>query len=83
MNHSYEQFVNTQNFVEFTKKLLDTDVTPYFPILYKMMMSMNDQNDFQNLLNLLKNIYETGFNRSVKAHQQSLQQMGLKAQIKN
>lgn len=83
MEHSYEQFVNTQNLLEFVKKLMDEDAAKYFPLIYKIMLSMTDQNDVTSLLNLLKTIYETGFNRSVKAHQQTLQQMGLKAQIKN
>ena len=83
MQHNYEQFVNTQNFVEFLKKLMDTDVSPYFPVIYKMMINMGDTNDYTTMLNILKNIYETGFNRSIKAHQKTLEQMGLKSNPKN
>jgi hypothetical protein len=44
---------------------------------------MSNENEIQGFVSLVAKIYEVGFNKSVEAHKESLERLGLIAKVKN
>lgn len=83
MEYNYINFVNSQQVLSYLEKILGDDLKVYYPILYKVVGNMSNENEIQGFVSLVAKIYEVGFNKSVEAHKESLQRLGLIANVKN
>jgi hypothetical protein len=83
MEYNYINFVNSQQVLSYIEKILGDDLKVYYPLLYKVIGNLNGENEIQAFISFVAKIYEVGFNKSVEAHKESLEKLGLVAKVKS
>ncbi len=83
MDSNYQSFINTQKIIDYLKKLLGDKTEVYYPVIYRMIVTIQTEKDIDLFVNFCAELYKSGFEKSVVEHALKLKELGLKSDIKN
>jgi hypothetical protein len=79
--NDYGTFVKSQALVDYLRTIMPEKISTYYPLVYKLGHVLNNENEVNAMLTLLADIYQLGFYKSVQAHKDALDKLGLVAEI--